>query len=86
MTMIATGLNAAGQAHVAAELARLNLDWSLEGTCGDIENREGFMGLQPGQSYDYEISNHMAGKTSYGILGYIEIDADAHVRFEAIDG
>ena len=79
---IATGLNDAGQAHVAAELDRLLLDWSVSGTCSEIEGRPGFMDLTAGGSYDYEISNHAHGGRGYGVYGWIEILADKHVTFD----
>ena len=81
----ATGLNDAGQAHVAAELDRLGLDWSVSGTCSEIEGKPGFMALTSGGSYDYEISNIDAGKRSYGVFGWIEILADKHVVFEVCE-
>ena len=82
---IATCLNDAGQAHVAAELKRLGLDWSVSGTCSEIEGKPGFMEITFGGSYDYEISNNAAGVRGYGVFGWIEILADRHVTFEACE-
>ena len=81
----ASCLNEAGQAHVAAELNRLGLNWSVSGTCSEIEDKPGFMDLTSGSSYDYEISNSAAGKRSYGAFGCIEILADKHVEFEVCE-
>ena len=81
----ASCLNEAGQAHVAAELNRLGLNWSVSGTCSEIEDKPGFMDLTSGSSYDYEISNSAAGKRSYGAFGFIEILADKHVAFEVCE-
>ena len=81
----ASCLNEAGQAHVAAELNRLGLNWSVSGTCSEIEDKPGFMDLTSGSSYDYEISNNAAGKRSYGAFGCIEILADKHVVFEVCE-
>ena len=87
MTMqekIATGLNDVGRDHVAAELDRMGLDWSVSGTCSEIEGKPGFMDITSGGCYDYEISNIAAGMRGYGVFGQIEILADIHVAFEVV--
>lgn len=39
---IATALNDKGQAHVAAELARMGLSWDVQATCTEIEEMADF--------------------------------------------
>jgi hypothetical protein len=79
---IATCLNEVGQDHVAAELDRMGLDWSVSGTCSEIEGAPGFMDIASVGSYDYEISDIAMGRLGYGVFGWIEILADIHVTFE----
>lgn len=81
-------LNEAGQAHVRAELERLGLDWDVSATCSDIEGKISFGDLTKGNgnTMDYEIRNVDVGKSSYGVFGFIEIEADRHVHFrEAVE-
>lgn len=90
-TLAPTYLNAAGKTYVAERLAELAIAWDVEATINEICDRPGFMELQPGDSYDYEITNTKAkiagvsGVGGYGVFAYIHIDADEHVTFEPIE-
>lgn len=82
--VFASNLNESGVAHVASELDRLGLDWDVSATCSDIEQKPGFMGMEPDDRYDYEISNIAAGKRGYGVFGWIDIRQE-HVQWEPRD-
>lgn len=57
MTMIATALNAQGQAHVVAELARLGLNWNADATMTEIENMPDFGNVLTVGEVKYETPN-----------------------------
>lgn len=57
MTTIATALNAKGQAHVGAELARLGLNWSVDATMTEIENMPDFGNVLTVGEVKYETPN-----------------------------
>ncbi len=73
---IATSLNKSGQQHVADELKRLGLEWDLDATCSEIEEKSSFMSLE------YGFDDAMYYDT---VKGQIEILADEHVNFEEIE-
>ncbi len=86
--LIPTCLNEIGQAHVAAELKRHNIDWDVSPVCSEIEEGRGFSEMRVGSddTYDYEITNNAASRAGvcqagYGVFAYIEITADM-VQFE----
>ena len=88
-TFIPLCLNDEGQAHVAAELKRHNIDWDVSAVCSEIEEGRGFSEMRVGSddTYDYEITNNAASRAGvcqagYGVFAYIEITA-AMVQFEA---
>ena len=87
-TFIPVCLNDEGQAHVAAELKRHNIDWDVSAVCSEIEEGRGFSEMRVGSddTYDYEITNNAASRAGvcqagYGVFAYIEITA-AMVQFE----
>jgi len=87
-TFIPVCLNDEGQAHVAAELKRHNIDWDVSAVCLEIEEGRGFSEMRVGSddTYDYEITNNAASRAGvcqagYGVFAYIEITA-AMVQFE----
>ena len=87
-TLIPVCLNDEGQAHVAAELKRHNIDWDVSAVCLEIEEGRGFSEMRVGSddTYDYEITNNAASRAGvcqagYGVFAYIEITA-AMVQFE----
>jgi hypothetical protein len=86
-TQYPSHLNAAGVTHVTESLDKLGLDWGVAATVDAICDQNGFMGLQPGDEYAYEITNTQAkiagvsGAGGYGVYAYIHIDADKHVVF-----
>lgn len=82
--VFASNLNETGASHVANELHRLGLDWDVSATCSEIEEKQGFMELEPSGWYDYEISNTAAGKSGYGAFGWIDIRPE-HVQWEALE-
>jgi len=91
--LIPVCLNDEGQAHVAAELKRHNIDWDVSAVCSEIE--DGLLGglaemrIGSDDTYDYEITNNAASRAGvcqagYGVFAYIEITA-AMVQFEAAE-
>ena len=84
MIKFAGHLNAAGEAHVAKCLTELGLDWDASATCTVISEKPGFMEMAEDGSYEHEISNIQAGKTSYGAYGFIEILPE-HVHWVELD-
>jgi len=92
-TFIPVCLNDEGQAHVAAELKRHNIDWDVSAVCSEIEDKilGGLAEMRIGSddTYDYEITNNAASRAGvcqagYGVFAYIEITA-AMVQFEAAE-
>ncbi len=92
-TFIPVCLNDEGQAHVAAELKRHNIDWDVSAVCSEIE--DGLLGgisemrVGSDDTYDYEITNNAASRAGvcqagYGVFAYIEITA-AMVQFEVAE-
>lgn len=57
MTTIATALNAKGQAHVTAELARLGLNWNVDATMTEIESMPDFGNVLTVGEVKYETPN-----------------------------
>ena len=96
---IPTCLNDKGQAHVAAELKRIGIDWDVEAVCSDIEQKNGFMDMRfhsdcnavfiSSDVYYYEITNNEASRaglcnSGYGAYTYIHITPEM-VQFEGMD-
>jgi hypothetical protein len=85
MAKFACGINADGISHIQSELDRLGLDWDAQAVASEIEEKPGFMEIGTTEdSYEYEISNIQAGKTGYGVHGWITISSE-HVIFDGED-